>query len=410
MNKPRRGDRDLIKAMNRNLILNILRRQGPLSRTQLTEISGLSVGAISQITSDLLDEQWIVEIGEGDYTGGRRQMMLRLNPTAGYVVGLKLMENRIVGAVTDLEATVLKYFEGRATSDHTPIVVSAALAHAVERALSDIDIPRDRVLGVGIGLAGVIDCAAGIVRDSSFFQWRDVPLAELLAARLNLPVHLENDVNTLTITEQLFGPGHDVPNFAVVTVGRGVGMGIVLNYQLYQGIHGGAGELGHITIDPDGPLCNCGKRGCLEALAADAAVLRGVELALAKGAQSCIALPPTIEEVVQAAEQGDPLAQETLAQAGYYLGMGLAVVVNTLSPSLIIISGEGVTAGEHRLRPMFQAMREHSFDGLLDNVQIMVKPTDDQTWARGAAGLVVGKVFESPLIKEREVTERINIS
>jgi N-acetylglucosamine repressor len=407
MNKPRRGDRDLIKAMNRNLILNILRRQGPLSRTQLTEISGLSVGAISQITSDLLDESWIIEIGEGDYTGGRRQMMLRLNPTAGYVVGLKLMENRIVGAVADLEATVLKYFESRATSDHTPTVVSAALAQAVERALDDVDIPREKVLGVGIGLAGVIDCEAGIVRYSPFFQWKDVPLADLLAMRLNLPVHLENDVNTLTITEQLFGPGHDVADFAVVTVGRGIGMGIVVNYQLYQGTHGGAGELGHITIDPNGPVCKCGKRGCLEALAADPAVLRAVEMALAKGAHSSIVLPPTMEEVTQAAEQGDSLAQETLARAGYYLGMGLAVVINMLCPALIIVSGEGVAAGDHRLQPMFEAMREHTFNGLLDNVQIMVKPTDDQTWARGAAGLVVGKVFESPLIKEREATESV---
>jgi len=402
MNKPRRGNRDLMRAMNRNLILNMIRSQGPLSRTQLTELSGLSVGAVSQIVNALLSAGWINEAGESDYTGGRRQVMLRLNPTAGYVVGLKLMENRVVCAVSDLETTVLNYVDHPLTGEHTPDAVAATLAQIVIQALYETGITRENVRGVGIGLAGVINGEAGIVHYSPFFHWQHVPLADQVARHLGLPVYLENDVNTLTITEQLFGPGHDVANFAVLTIGRGIGLGVVINHQLYRGHKGGVGEVGHITLLPDGPPCDCGKRGCLEALAADPAILRDLRDALASGARSTLQPSATLEDVALAAGQDDPLACDLLARSGHYLGVGLAIVVNLFCPSLIIVSGEGVTAGAYRLDPMLESLRAHTFNGLLDGVETLIKPTDDQAWARGAAGLVVGKVFESPLIQTVE--------
>lgn len=391
-----------MRAMNRNLLLNTIRSQGPLSRTQLTELSGLSVGAVSQIVNDLIESRWVTEAGESDFTGGRRQVLLRLNPTAGYVVGLKLMEDRAVCAVTDLEATVLNYLERPLPTSHNPEAVAETLSHTVIHALYEADITRDKVLGVGVGLAGVINSAAGIVHYSPFFHWQNVPLAGLLADQLLLPVYLENDVNTLTITEQLFGPGHDVANFAVLTIGRGIGLGVVINHQLYRGHKGGVGEVGHITLLPDGPPCDCGKRGCLEAIASDPAILRDMRAALAEGVPSMLDAGAALEDIVQAAAQGDPLARDLLARSGHYLGMGLAIVVNLFCPSLIIVSGEGVTAGAHRLDPMLESLREHTFNGLLDGVETLIKPTDDQAWARGAAGLVVGKIFESPLIQTVE--------
>lgn len=403
MNKPRRGNRDLMRAMNRNLLLNIIRSQGPLSRTQLTDLSGLSVGAVSQIVNDLIEQKWVTEVGESDSTGGRRQVLLRLNPTAGYVVGLKLMENHVVCAVTDLDATVLNYLERPLLAIHDPQVIAETLSRTVIDALYQADIPRDRVLGIGVGLAGVINSVEGIVHYSPFFHWQDIPLAELIAENLSLPVYLENDVNTLTITEQLFGLGHDIANFVVLTIGRGIGLGMVLNHQLYRGHKGGVGELGHITMDPNGPACDCGKQGCLEALAADPAILRDVQQALNDGADSILSSNATFDDVTRAAEKGDPLARDLMARSGHNLGMGLAIVVNLFCPSLIIVSGEGVTAGAHRLDPMLDTLRAHTFNGLLDGTETRIKPTDDQAWARGAAGLVVGKLFESPLTKPAQV-------
>lgn len=391
MSKLQRGNRTLIKAMNRTLVLNTIRREGPLSRTRLTELSGLSVGTVSQITSDLIAKNWILEVGEGDYTGGRRQVMLKLNPNAGVVVGLKLMENRVVGAVTDLESRVLYYSERDINAQSDPRTISRTLVETIEGMIASAKVRRSRVIGVGIGLAGAVDAEQGVVHLSPFFGWRNVPLAQMVEERLGLPVTIDNDVNTLTAAEQLFGPGQHQANFVVVTVGRGIGMGMVIEHKVYQGQQGGTGELGHVTLEVNGPPCDCGKRGCLEALASDPAVVRYVRERTTDSSQ-----PTTLEDVVALAASGDTLAREALRRSGYFLGVGLATVVNVLCPTLIIVSGEGVIAGDYRLTPMFEALREHVFNGLLEGVQIVVQRTDDRAWARGAASLVIGKLFESP--------------
>ncbi|MBZ0308367.1 MAG: ROK family transcriptional regulator [Anaerolineae bacterium] len=388
MSRPRRGNQDLIKALNRNLILNIVRRQGPLSQTQIHKISHLSVGAVSQITNELLHENWLIPAGESDYTGGRRQSMLRLNPHAGCVVGLKLMEDRVVCAITNLEANVLHYADTPLTYDHSTQAISQALVQIIQQVIRESGVKPNSILGVGIGLAGVIDTQQGIVQYSPYFHWKNVPLARLLSEHLLLPIYLENDVNTLTVAEQLFGPGHNVENFVVITIGRGIGMGMVIHHQLYQGARGGVGELGHITVEVGGTKCDCGKYGCLEAMAADPKVIEQVENAF------------TLSDVIAAAEQGSQQAREALAKSGFYLGMGIATVINLLHPSLVILSGEGVIAGDLRLTSMFQALNEHTFNGLLESVEMIIKPADDRTWAQGAASIVVSKLFESPLVEE----------
>lgn len=380
--------------MNQSLLLNIVRQYEPLSRTQLTEQSGLSTGAVSQITSDLLSDGWLLEVGEGDYTGGRRQTLLRLNPTAGYAVGVKLMESRIVCAVTDFAARIVYYRDYITGSSDYPEATSEHIAHVVEKTLTDADLPRAKVLGVGVGLAGVIDPHSGVVLYSPFFGWRNLQLAGILEQHLNLPVYVENDVNTLTLSEHLFGAGRHHSHFVVVTIGRGVGMGMVINGQLYQGSRGGAGELGHTILSL--PLARAGgsEAGTLETLASDPAVVRAIQAQQIRGVSS-------LSDVLALADGGNIAAREALAQSGEYIGVGLANIINILSPPLIIISGEGVVAGEYRLKPMFDAMRKYTFQGLLDGVDVIVEPTDDQAWARGAASLVLGKAFESPLVEAK---------
>lgn len=391
-----RGNRNLIKAMNRNLLLNIIRREGKISRTQLTERSGLSVGAVSQITGDLIEKHWVLEVGEGEYTGGRRQTLLRLNPKAGYAIGVKLMERHAICAVTDFEARIVHYQDHPLLcverGDDSPRAIADELAQFIQWAIEQAGLARSACLGVGIGLAGVIDPHARVVHYSPFFGWHDAPLAQLVEAQLRLPVYVENDVNTLTLSEMLFGSGRQYAHFVVITVGRGIGMGMVLHGQLYHGM-GGAGELGHIVLDLALARGSSDEVGTLEALAADPAVIRTVQQARGEN------YPTTLPEVIALAEQGDPAAQAALARSGELLGVGLANVINVLAPQLVIISGEGVAAREHRLQPMFEAMRRYAFNGLLDGVEIIIEPTDERAWARGAASLVISKVFESPLLE-----------
>jgi N-acetylglucosamine repressor len=379
-----RGNRDLIKAMNRNLLLNIIRRERSVVRKRLTDISGLSVGAVSQIVSELLNQGWLLEQEDSEDTGGRPRTILRLNPTAGYALGIKLMENRVVAAITNFETDLLYYRDYSFDFDDDPVNLSKILASVVEIALAEARVDRSRLFGIGIGLAGVIYPQTGVVHHSPFFGWRDVPLAKLVGQHTLLPVYVENDVNTLTITEQLFGAGHDSSHFIVVTVGRGIGMGMVINGQLYQGAFGSAGEVGHNVM-----LRHNGETYTLEDIAADPAVVAAVP-----GTK-------TLADVIAAADAGSSQARQALANSGTAIGISLANIVNTLGPELVIISGEGIVAGDHRVGPMMEALRQHTFNGLLDQVNIVIEPTDDRAWARGAASVVINKVFESPTIEAR---------
>jgi N-acetylglucosamine repressor len=387
-----RGNRDVFKAINRNLVLNVIRREASLSRTQLAESVGLSTGAVSQIISELIEDKWVLESGEGDYTGGRRQMLLRLNPRAGYALGVKLMEGRVVCAVTNFESQVLHYEECGLDGATDPTPLSATLAQIINVVIENAHVPREQFFGIGLGLAGVIYPNAGVVHYSPFFGWRDVPLAELLQTRLNLPVYVENDVNTLTLSEHLFGAGRHQSNFVVVTVGRGIGMGIVINGQLHQGSRGGAGELGHIMMDLPRARQTTPEEGSLETLAADPGVIRAAQ-------KVGLVSVTRLSDIVAAADAGNQDARDILAQSGEHLGVALASVVNILCPNVIIVSGEGVAVGDYRLKPMMEALKRYTFNGLLEDVEVIIEPTDDRAWARGAASLVMSKVFESPRVE-----------
>lgn len=409
MARLQKANRDLIREINRNIVLNLIKSRGPISRTHIARLSGLSLATISGITADFIESGLVHEMGKGESTGGRRPVLLRLNHGAGFVVGVKLMEHAITNALTDLDATVLHHrvtplptLKGGQTDPETILPV---LIKAIEATIAESGVDRQRVLGIGIGMAGLVNGETGVCRYSPFFGWRDVQIAAPITAHFGLPVYLENDVNTLTIAEQWFGHGHGVDHFVVVTVGRGVGAGIVANGQFYRGALGGAGELGHITLVEDGPPCDCGKRGCLEALASDPAVVRQAKAAIALGERTGLAEiePLTLDAIVEAADAGDELARRLLADSGRWLGMGIATLVNILNPQLVIVGGEGVRAGEWRFGPMREAIRQHAFDGLADELEIVIEPSGDETWARGAACVVLGELFKSPVHKREEV-------
>ncbi|MCR4407252.1 MAG: ROK family transcriptional regulator [Anaerolineae bacterium] len=401
----RKANRDLIKEINRNIVLNLIKSRGPISRTDIARLSGLSLATVSGIAADFIESGLVREMGEGESTGGRKPVFLRLNHQAGFVVGVKLMEQAITSALTDLDAKVLYHRVTSLQDQHDVQAVQGIIIAAVEATIAESRVDRARVLGIGIGMAGVVDGQVGFCRYSPFFGWRDVEVARPIADHFGLPVYLENDVNTLTIAEQWFGYGNGVDHFVVVTVGRGIGAGIVVNGQFYRGALGGAGEFGHITLQENGPPCDCGKRGCLEALASDPAVVRQARAAIALGERTTLAEaePLTLEAIVAAAEAEDKLARRLLADSGRWLGMGIATLVNILNPQLIIVGGEGVQAGEWRFGPMREAVQAHAFNGLADDLEIVIEPSGDETWARGAACVVLGELFKSPVHKGEEV-------
>jgi predicted NBD/HSP70 family sugar kinase len=211
----------------------------------------------------------------------------------------------------------------------------------------------------------------------------------MLEEQLDLPVVLDNDVNALAVAEHWFGAGRGVADFLALSIGRGVGLGMILNGRLYRGSAGGAGEFGHTVAEPDGPLCACGKRGCLEALISDGA--------LAQRASTLLGRHISIEEAVRLGMQGEPEIEKMFAQAARILGMAVANLVNILNPALIIVGGEGMRAGSLIMSHFRPALLEHSFGSLANDVRIVSEPWGDDAWARGAASLLLSEVFQPPL-------------
>jgi predicted NBD/HSP70 family sugar kinase len=238
-------------------------------------------------------------------------------------------------------------------------------------------------------MAGVMDYRREVVRYATYYGWQNLPLAAMLEERLDLPVVLDNDVNALAVAEHWFGAGRGVADFLALSIGRGVGLGMILNGRLYRGSAGGAGEFGHTVVEPGGPRCACGKQGCLEALISDGA--------LAQRASTLLGRQLSIEEAVRLGMQGEPEMEEMFAQAARVLGMAVANLVNILNPALIIVGGEGMRAGSLIMRHFRPALLEHSFGSLANDVRIVSEPWGDDAWARGAASLLLSEVFQPPL-------------
>lgn len=401
MPNPTRADRDLMRAINRSAVLNTIKNHGPLPRAEIARTNNLSAATVTAIVAELIGEGLVIETEAGSSSGGRRPILLALNPRGGFVIGIKLAEHTVTGALTDLEATVLGAKTAVLPAHPDIPAVLDTVAGVVDALLAEAGIGREHLLGAGLGVAGAVDPGRGVLRYNPFFAWRDLPLADLLQERLGVPVAIDNDVNTLTISELWFGRGKGTSNFLVVTVGRGIGLGIVLNGQVYLAAQGGAGEFGHTVIDPDGPLCECGKRGCLEVYASDPALLRAAAAARARG--DLPAAVNDLDTLLAAAESGTQAAQDIYAHAGEVLGMGIANLINILNPQLILISGEGVRAGELLFGPMREAIDGYVMPGLAGDTAVEVDPWDDYGWAQGAAGLVLQQLFESPL--QRAVRE-----
>ena len=386
------GNRTLIRAINRSNVLNSVKIFGPIARTDIARKLSLSPATISGITAELIENNLIYEKEAGDSKGGRRPILLAINPRGGYVIGFKLTEDHVTGVLTDLKSSVIanitSSLKGRSPQD-----VIRAFEDGVKELLVLGKVKKSKLRGVGIGLAGIVDSQRGILRHSPFLGWDNVPLGDMLEKRLSVPVTVDNDVNTLTFNEQWFGIGQGIDNFLTVTIGRGVGLGMVINGQLYRGPHGSSGEFGHMVMDPNGPVCDCGNRGCLEALIADPGVLRKARKVF--GDQDL-----TMDDLLGLAQNGNIKAVNIFSEVGNTLARGIANLINVLSPGLIIISGEGVRAGDLIFDPMRNALPKYIMPGLAKDTEIRIDTWDDNAWARGAAGLVLGELFLSPLLKE----------
>jgi predicted NBD/HSP70 family sugar kinase len=355
--------------------------RGPLSRRDAARLTGLSAASVTKLVKPMIHHGYLIENVREAGVPGRPQIPLQVDAGRHHAVGIKLMDGEIVGVVADLHAEVQSAHRMKYT-DTSPAGVVAAIDEMTGILLERSPVERSRLLGIGVGLGGHVNGTTGVVVESPFLGWHNVPLRQLLVDKMDLPVVIENDVNTLAVAEQWFGAGSSFPSFALVTIGVGVGCALVLEGQLWRGVSGAAGEFGHMVVDPDGPICHCGKRGCLEAVVGDTAIAAAMSNAVGRRITK-------VSQVVAQAHAGDPDARQVFTQAGIALGRAIAALLNLLNPPLVILSGEGMTASDLFIDALRAELDRDAFSSTSADCTVLVRPLPDETWARGAAATML---------------------
>jgi predicted NBD/HSP70 family sugar kinase len=378
----------LLRDLNSSLLIELVRASGPISRAELARQSGLSAPTVSTIVGHLLDSGILVEGATAPANGGRPPVLLDIDLRAGYVIGIKLRGDGLTTVVCDLDAQVVATCEASTSLVGDPPAAIAAIEQETRRVLREAAVPRSKVLGVGIGLSGVIDSREGVCKFSHLLGWRDAELVKPLRRRLRLPVWVDNDMNTLAVAEKWAGDALTARDFVTLSVGRGIGLGIVIDRAPYRGASGASGEFGHMIVEPGGPRCECGRFGCLEALVGEDAMRRRV------GERHGHEV--TRDELIAFAAAGDEATLEVLESAGRKLGLAVANMVTLLNPELLIISGEGTDLGGHYLDPVVTAVREQTFADEGRHVEIKIQSWGNEAWAVGAATLVLRESFSLP--------------
>lgn len=395
----RRGTHALIRDLNRAAILALIGSTGPIARVEIARRLALSPATVTEVTKQLVAEGLVRVVDQAPSRGGRPPLLLGLVAEAAHALGVKIAADHLAIVRVNLEGEVL--WRADRPFDATSGAALEELVTALQAVIGDVGPTRAHLLGIGLGVPGIVD-PNGVV-EAAVLGWRAVELGPTLRKRLGLPVLIDNDVNTLAVAERLYGRGRDVDHFLAITIGRGVGLGIVIAGELHRGFRGGAGEFGHVAVAEDGPPCYCGKRGCLEALVADPAlVLQAVAEGIldpgGTGAEGTARLRAL-------AEVGDERARGIYARAGATLGRAVAGLVNVLGPQLILMSGEGIEAWPYLADSFERALHRDTFPPLRD-VAVEVDPWDDAKWARGAAALVLRATFAAPLY-ERQLEDTV---
>jgi len=384
------GNPSLMRDMNRANVLDIIRLVGPITQTQISKILSLQPSTILRIVNDLVHEELVAESGkvEAGAKGGRRASLLELNAKGAFAIGVDLGSDDIIAVLMDLSGQIVSEASMPFPEKSEPEPILQTVKAAIQGLLDSGLAPIDRVMGIGVSIPGKVDSVAGVSVYAIHFQdWSNVPVSQVLEEAFQLPVYIEHDIRSMAFGEMWFGT--ECQNMICLGFRRGIGLGIVMNGELYQGANQFAGDVGHVVVDPDGPLCSCGRHGCLEAMASERAVIAKYRQRLQHGQG-----PVTIAHLYEEVKHGTPEVIELVQETASHMGKILADLVRIFDPERIIIGGNCMATS-----PEFLAWIRSSFESHQPNYadpETTVETTifGENSMAIGAAAIILSKLFE----------------
>ena len=366
---------------------------GTLSCSELCERIDKSFPITAKLLNELIEEQTVIEKGFAASTGGRKPITYSLKPDMMYMIAVALDQLITKIVLMDLNnqyVSEIKKFDLPLANNPQALTT---LADKINSFINGLSVDREKIIGIGIGMPGFVDSIKGI--NYTFLHTTGASINQLISEKVKLPVFIDNDSSLIALAELRFGAARNKRNAMVINASWGVGLGLILNGELFRGHNGFAGEFSHIPLFLNNKLCSCGKSGCLETESSLLVVIEKAQKALSEGKPSHLKGLPhqevekACEMIVDAASRGDKLAVELLSEAGYNIGRGVAILIHILNPEIVVLSGRGSTAGKIWQAPIQQALNEHCIPRLCANTEIKISAFGYHAELIGAAVLVM---------------------
>jgi transcriptional regulator of PTS gene len=386
-----------VGGLNESLIVNTIRRRGPISRVDIAKLTGLTAPTVTNISGKLIEHGLIHEYMVGEYSGGRRPVLLKVHSEIANMIIVDIRSKDMIGYLINggLEVKEQICHDIQHLKEEK---ILSLLENTIEQCYSSEN--GKLALAIGIIVRGPVMSKEGLSLFSPSAGWRNVPLKYLVEKQFQLPVFVENDMRAMALGAYHYGPYRDIKNAVFLGVGGGIGSGIILNGELYRGLGDSAGEIGHTVVDVGGPLCSCGNYGCLEAMASESALVNITVKSINDGESSLVsemvkgdmdAIRP--KHIYDAAEAGDLLAIKMLQQVANYIGMGAANIINIFNPQLVLIGGGIVKGRVFMEETIMQVIKERALASCFSLARIEFSSEGRQDALKGIVDVVMEGIF-----------------
>ena len=394
-------------ARDKQVIQAVVRQFGPVSRMDIHELTNLRLNTISELVRELLDEGRLVEAGPSNNPMGRKQTLLRLNEEHSFIVGVEFDDELVIATAMSLAPRIISKVKERTQLENGREGLMRQLLSCTHRAVEQAKISGRPCIGIGMAGPGLINSQNGVVVTCSTIEfWRQVPLKEIFEREFRIPVLVECKPNARAVAECILGAGQLIKDLIYIDYGSGVGAGIVLDGKLLRGHSWAAGEIGHTHVGEDSTACKCGSFGCLEVIAGAGALVARIRRAISEGSTSqALALaegdPQKISAwtVLSAAKLGDKTCSTIVQQAGNYLGLGLANLVNLFNPSMIVLDQRLELAGQGLLDQVIRVVRQQALRHSTDDLEIRFAKSGEEAGVLGVGWMLLEQYFEIPRLK-----------
>lgn len=392
----RQGTFEWMKSVNKSLILNKIRTSAPISRAQIAKETKLTPPTVSSNVKSLIEEGMVLESELGKSQGGRKPTMLLINNKGFYVIGVDVGPRKIKCVIADLGGNISTRVSSDLTLPITETKFIALLKESIHSLISSTRINTERIIGIGIAMHGVVEVETGVALFAPNLGLINIPIKAELEAEFELDVKVENDARTMALGESWFGNHGEVGNMLVVNLGRGVGAGIVINGKLFHGDQDIAGEVGHMTIDLHGEVCECGNRGCFQTFATGTAIAnRAKKMLVGQDIVNEDYLSLSGEKVYKLALAGNKVFAGVLADVGQDIGVGLTNLIHIINPKKIVLGGGVTKSAEFILPTIRESILNRAITPQAKQTEVVISKLGDDATISGAIALILEDIFET---------------